>query len=102
MLIRSVGKAGKEIATPYHATIYRHVIGKLMFTGRMSSPLMLWHASMDASKLADLRCHNPRASATTLTGLQHELVEMHLLGPNNTSEKPFLVNVISDGVMATA
>lgn len=54
-LLRTVGRIGDAVATLDQATAYRHVIGNMLFIGRISAPLMLLHASMAPSELADPR-----------------------------------------------
>lgn len=72
----------------------------MMFIDLMSAPIMLFHASMAATKLADLRCHHLRTLATTLSRQKTEPAELHFLFPINDNH--FLVGIISDGIMATA
>lgn len=102
ILLEALGKGGDSIATLSQATAYRHVIGKMLFIGRMSAPVMLLHASMAASKLADLRRHHLRALTTTLNRLKTEPAELHFHAPNHNIEKQFVIDIISDGATAVA
>lgn len=98
LLLLTLGRGVDAVATLDQATAYRHVIGKMLFIGHMSAPLIFLYASMAASKRADLRCHYLRALATTLTRLMREPAEFHFLNPDDPLEKPFLLYIISDGL----
>ena len=41
-----------------NATEYRRLIGKMLFIGRISMPVMQLHASIAASKMSDLMMHH--------------------------------------------
>lgn len=83
ILFDALGNRDDSIASLNQATAYRHVIGKILFIGRMSAPVMLLHASMAASKLADLRRHHLRALAKIVKRLKSEPVELHFLAPDH-------------------
>lgn len=44
IIFASIGKGGEEISTLDQPTKYRHLIGNMLFIGRMSSALMLFSA----------------------------------------------------------
>lgn len=56
LITHDTGKSGDDVATFAQANIYRHFIDKMVYIGIMSSPIILLHPSMAATKLADLRC----------------------------------------------
>lgn len=58
ILLDALGKGGDSIVTFNKATIYRHVIGKILLIGRISVPIMLLNASMDPTKPADFLLHH--------------------------------------------
>lgn len=100
ILLDTIVGDGDGPATTAQATVYRHVIGRMLFIGRMTSPILLLHASMAASKIADLRRHHLRALATNLKRLKRNPAELHFLAPNRTVWNPFVVDIISDAAMA--
>lgn len=108
VILTAISKGGDGVATLDQTTAYRHMIGnmifigQMLFIGHMSAPLMLLHASLEASKLSDLRCHHFSALTTTLTRLKTDITELHFLAPDLTCENPFFVDIISDGAMASA
>ncbi len=102
LLMDCAGPKGDSQATNKQATVYRHIIGKMLFIGRMSSPLLLLHASMAASKLADLRTHHLRALATILHRLKQHNAQLHFDSPTSTDHASFILDIISDGATATA
>lgn len=85
VLLDDIGDRGDDKAMIAQATVYRHVIGKMLFIDRKSAPFMLLHASIAASNIADLRCHHLRALATTLKRLKSEPVELYFIAPNCTA-----------------
>lgn len=107
LLTESAGTRSDEPATEKQATIYRHIIGKMLFVGRMSSPSLLLHASMAASKLANLRTHHLRALAATLKRLRTHDAKLLFISPpaqeRGQSPPPaFLLDVMSDGATASS
>lgn len=61
VLVDAAGLKIDYAATNKQATVYRHIIGRMLFIVGISSPFMLLQASIVASKIADLRCHHLRA-----------------------------------------
>lgn len=102
LLLDAAGKTGDEVATLAQANVYRHVIGKMLYIGRMSAPIILLHASMAASKLADLRTHHLRSLATVIKRVQTQGAELHYLSPPAKASEPFILDIMSDGASAAA
>lgn len=101
LLIDAVQPKGDEQATDEQATIYRHTIGKMLYIGRMSAPLILLHASMAATKLSDLYNHHLRSLAAILKRLKTQGATLHYISPP-TANAAFTLDIISDGAMAGA
>ena len=102
MLLDCIGAKGDRPASARQATIYRHVIGKMLYIGRLSAPLVLLHASLAASKLVDLHTRHLRALASVLKRLQGQGATLHFLSPPRcaSSRPPPVLDVLSDGAMA--
>lgn len=83
-------------ATPEELNAYRARIGKLLYVGRLASPVIGYHASEAATKCANLRTHHLRALNTTIKTLQkYPAVISFLPG----GEHPFKLEGISDASM---
>lgn len=104
LLIDAASESGDRAITLQRATVYRHVIGKMLNIGRISALLVLLHASLGTKKISDLHVHNLQALATTLTRLKQEGVTIRFLSsPQRTHNKQppdFILDVISDDTMA--
>lgn len=94
VLLDVVGNGGDDEGVLDQETVCRHAIGKMLFIGRMSAPLMLFHSSMSASKIVVLRCHHIRALATTIKRLKKEPSELQSIAPNRAEGDSFVVDII--------
>lgn len=103
ILLDAVGPKCDSEAKNKKATVFRHVIGKMLYIGRMSAPLVLLHASMAASKLSSLQTHHLRSLALVFKRFRAQGAELNYLSPSYTSQdeqiSPIL-DIISDGAMA--
>lgn len=89
-------------ATEQLATLYLHVIGKMLIISRMSSPFILIHASMAAAKISSLKCHHLRTLAAVVQSLKVDATEIIFQPPQRDSEAHFHFDIMADAAMATA
>lgn len=61
---------GDRHATPSEVSAYRCLIGKLLYVGRLASPVCAYHASEAAMKCSQLRLHHIKALNATLKQLK--------------------------------
>lgn len=103
VLINSIREPKDGPASAHQAKLYRHIIGQMLYIGRLSAPLMLYHASAAATKLPDLKLHQLRALASTVTGLKQQGTELKFLSPASAPSvnAPFVLDCISDGTTAS-
>lgn len=95
-------KTGDDVATFAQANLYQPIIGKMLYIGRVSAPLILLHASMAATKLADLRCHYLCALASIIKSIQTQGAELHFLSPPSGASGTLVLGIIYDGASTTA
>ena len=100
-MLQSIDSPGDRPATSSQATEYRRLIGKMMFVGRMSSPVMQLHASIAATKLNDLMTHHLRALATVLRRLKRESATLTFKPPPPGAQSAE-IDIISDGATASS
>lgn len=55
LLIEAAGTTGDDVGTLAQANVYRLVIGKMLYIGRMSAPIILLNSSMEASKVGNVK-----------------------------------------------
>lgn len=85
-----------RIATPEEITTYRSVVGKLLYIGRLVSPVIAFHASQAAMKCSDLRLHHLRALNATLRTIKKSSCAITYLPSDN---QPFELEAMSDASM---
>lgn len=102
LLLDAVDNKSDDPASARQVTIYRHVIGRMLYLGRMSAPLMLLYASLAATKLSDLRTHHVRALASRLKCLKVQPAELYFRSPptSHHAPTPFILDIITDSAMA--
>lgn len=93
---------GDAVASPAQAKIYRHTIGKMFYVGRVSAPLVLYHAAAAATKLSNLHTRHLRALAANLKRLKGQGATLHYLSPSRVPQQlsSHILDVISDGATA--
>lgn len=97
VLIDAIGKEEGTVATLQQSTKYRHVIWKMLLIGQMLSPIILLHASMVESKIADLHSRHLCALSTNLKHLKTHPAELPF--HSNPDKGAFSLNIIFDGAM---
>lgn len=88
ILLDAINNPGDAPATARQAKLYRRIIEKMLYIGRMRAPLMLFHASQAAIKLANLKRHHLRSPASTATRLKQDGAKLIFLAPSRTPSKP--------------
>lgn len=91
LLLDASGKVGDDVATLAQANVYRHVIGKMLYIGRVAT-----------STLADLRTHHLRTIASIIIVIQAQCAELHSISPTPKGSMSFVLDVTSDGASGTA
>lgn len=94
---------GDQEATAKQATVYRHIIRKILYIGRVSAPLGLFHASMSATKLSDLRAQHLRCLTAILNCVKERDETLCFAStPPHTNGLPSLIfDELSDGAIAS-
>lgn len=101
-LIDAAGNQRDNEATMKQAKAYRHVIGKMLCIGRMTAAIILLHASMAVSKLANFSCQHLCALASIVKRLKSQGDELHFLSPQRSETSPSTLDVVPDVPTATA
>lgn len=91
---------GDNPVTNEQATVYRHLIGKMLFIGSMTAPLLLYPASMAASKISDLWTRHLRKPPVTLQRLKDQGAVLQLNSPQYRSSFNFVLDLLSDAATA--
>lgn len=102
LIIGAAGTAGDDTATLAQANVYLHVIGKMLYIGQMSAPIIFVHASMASSKLTDLRFHHLRSLASVIKQIQTKGVKLQFLSPPRNTSSTFVLDILSDGASPAA
>lgn len=66
----------------------------MLIIGHMRAPLILLHASIDASTLSDLRSIHLGTLAKTLKHLKEDPIQLHFLSAHSSKQQRFLIDVI--------
>ena len=91
---REIKRGGNDVATPDELKVYRSLLGKILFTGRMSQPVMLRIASEMATKTNRLLVHHLkdlRAQVKYAMSISHDV----LYAKSEASGK-FYLDIYSD------
>lgn len=93
-----------DVASRHQTTAYRTIIGQMLYVVRLSAPLVLVHASIDAAKQADLFVHHLRTLASNILKLQKQYATLRFLSPNRAhpATTSYVLDSISDGATAPA
>ena len=89
-----IKRGGNEVASPYELKLYRSLLGKLLFTGRMSQPIMLRIASEMAAKTNRLLVHHLKdlsAQVKYASSIAHDVTYT-----KPTSLRDFILDVYTD------
>lgn len=87
-------------ATPKEIRAYRSILGKMLYVGRMSQPIMLYHASHMASKLNTLKLHHLKDLGSLLRFDKKNVPILRFLPPS--TKGGFSLLAISDASMSNA
>lgn len=90
---------GDGEATPAELSAYRSVIGKLLYIGRLVSPVISFHASTAAMKCAALRLHHLKALNATLKVVKNYSATLSFQPPQGSK---FRLEAMSDASMKKA
>lgn len=92
------GRSPDRNASPHELHAYRSVIGKMLYVGRMSQPVMLYHASHMATKVGDLKAHHLKDLRALLKFDKKHTPALCFLKPSSGSK--FSLEAISDAAMS--
>lgn len=98
-LTDAAGNTGDSPATSRQACLYGRIVGKMLYIGTTSAPLMMYNASNAATKLLDLQRHQLRSLASVLKRIKSHGAILHILSPPRTDVNlpPFTLDFISEG-----
>ena len=85
-------------ALPQEVTQYKSVLGKLLFIGRLSQPIALFHASRMASKTSNLLRHHLNDLDAIIRAQKKNSKKISFLVPTNTDQ--FSIDIYTDAAMA--
>lgn len=101
-LLDSITSKGDMPVTQEQASLYRHLVGKMLYLGQMSAPLMLLHAFIAATRLCYLRIHHIQALASIVSGVKTKNATLRSVSWDHKDPMDchFTINLISDVSMA--
>lgn len=91
-------RAPDRPATPTEITAYRSVIGRMLYIGRTTHPVMLFHASHMATKVNQLRKHHLKDLHALLKFDKREEAKILYRAPSSARE--FTLEAVSDASMS--
>lgn len=82
------------------ATPYRRVVGRMLYIGRISVPLVLLYVFLAVNKLPSLRAGHLRSHSSVVTRLKTQGAKLLVLSPTiDTEHNRRTLDIISDGTM---
>ncbi len=92
-------RSGNEPATPAELTDFKSILGKLLFVGRLTQPVLLRIASHFATKTLSLRAHHLKDLEAQLRHWKRVEPCIHFARPARPS--PFILDVYTDAAMSS-
>ena len=92
-------RSPNQIASPSQISAYRTTLGKMLYIGRMSNPLMLFHASYMASKVNRLESHHLKDLRALLKWDKRTTPTICYNTPSQSGT--FILEAISDASMSS-
>lgn len=88
-----------RIANKFELHAYRSMLGKMLYVGRMSNPIMLYHASSMASKVGNLQTHHLKDLKALVKFDKKNVPTLTFVSPNTGT---FSLEATSDAAMSKA
>ena len=88
-----------QIASPAQLSSFRTTLGKMLYVGRMSNPIMLFHASYMASKTNKLETHHLKDLKAFLKWDKRHVPTLLYNSPNTSGN--YILEAISDASMSS-
>lgn len=95
-------KSPDRLANREETHAFHSILGKILYIGRMTNPVMLYHASAYSTKTQNHHRHYLGSLQSTFKHDAKNLPTLHFATPTSSKQQQFSLETVSDASMSTA